>query len=507
MDPSASPNLQVSAVGFRSVMAVLALALATFALLSTAPTANAESDGPSVDIINGTVVPNSPTEWPFIVALLESPSNGATQFCGGSLIKANWVLTAAHCVHTPSGGRTVGGVLYGRKNLTGVGGQVLGVSDVFVHADYNPSVISNDIALIKLSSTPTIPTTITTATPSEDPAVGTTLDAAGWGATTADGSSYPLDLYEANINTVSNTSCAISWGPGLIFPTSLCGSASPSDTCFGDSGGPLVHNTVNGPRLVGIVSWGSDPCNQVSFPGVYSRVSGFQAWIAGFLGKSIAPTAAQVDFGALPVGAPATKQSINFTSTGEDPVTVGAAAITSGSDFSVVGGNCVGATLPSGSACQMEVAYSPTATGSRTGELTLTTDGSGSTTAKVALFGRTSGQPIADVQLALKMLRKSKPSKKRGKIRADMNVSYRVPPGTVPAAVCTGTVRLSLKIPGYRRAFVKGGQVLWGPSGCSTKLIFSLPKRAKGKRATATATLVNNVAARATTLTVKQKIR
>lgn len=507
MNPSASPKYQVSAVGLRSVLALLAAVLATFVLLSSASPASAESDGPSVDIINGTVVANSPTEWPFIVALLQNPSNGNTQYCGGSLIKSNWVLTAAHCVDTATGGLTPGGILFGRKNLTGVGGQVLGVAGVFIHSGYNPQVFSNDIALIKLSSTPTVPATVTTATPAEDPAIGATLDVAGWGATDPEGNSYPVDLYEGSVNAMSNSSCAISWGSGLIFPSSLCTSSSPSDSCFGDSGGPLVHNTVNGPRLVGIVSWGSDPCNQVSLPGVYTRVSSYQSWIAGFLGKSISPASAQTDFGSLETGAPAARRTISFTSTGEDPVTIGNAAIAAGANFSIVGGNCVGATLPSGSACQMEVAFTPSVFGTSMGELVLYTDGSGSTTTKVTLIGRTAGQRVADVNLKLKMLRKSKASKKRGKIRADMIVSYTVPVGSIPASVCSGTIRLSLKVPGYRRAFVKGGKVLWGTGGCSAKLIFSLPKKAKGKRATATATLSNNTSAQAKTLKVKQKIR
>ena len=57
------------------------------------------NNNPSPLIVGGK--PTTLSEWPFIVALIDKgqdPSNA--QFCGGSLIQENVVLTAAHCVYS-----------------------------------------------------------------------------------------------------------------------------------------------------------------------------------------------------------------------------------------------------------------------------------------------------------------------------------------------------------------------------------------------------------------------
>lgn len=69
--------------------------------------------------------------------------------CGGSIIAASWVLTAAHCVD----GNTASQItVYAGSNAKLAGTQVQTVSSITAHPNYNSATYVNDIALLQLSS-------------------------------------------------------------------------------------------------------------------------------------------------------------------------------------------------------------------------------------------------------------------------------------------------------------------------------------------------------------------
>src|ERR687890_743876 len=87
-------------------------------------------------IVGGTSVPNG--KYPFMAALLDKRRPGEAfdeQFCGGTLIDKDSVLTAAHCLVNPKPDKLQ--VVVGRTVLNQHRGQLRSVSRRFIHPRYN----------------------------------------------------------------------------------------------------------------------------------------------------------------------------------------------------------------------------------------------------------------------------------------------------------------------------------------------------------------------------------
>ena len=102
-------------------------------------------------VVRGANVPAG--DAPLVVALLAGASSSAEDwqrvFCGGSLLDARTVLTAAHCAaRIPNGGAEV---LAGRTNLLDAGGQRVRVLSVAIHPGFDAVTFRNDVAVLRLA--------------------------------------------------------------------------------------------------------------------------------------------------------------------------------------------------------------------------------------------------------------------------------------------------------------------------------------------------------------------
>uniref|UniRef100_A0A672J227 pancreatic elastase n=1 Tax=Salarias fasciatus TaxID=181472 RepID=A0A672J227_SALFA len=232
-------------------------------------------------VIGGEVA--SPNSWPWQVSLQFVSDGSYYLTCGGTLIRANWVLTAAHCVDTSRTWR----VLLGEHDLFSNSGreQELDVSQVFIHSNWNSDSLDSgyDIALLKLSSSATLNSYVQLGSlpPSGQILPNNNLCyITGWGLTST-GGSISAQLKQAYLPLVDYKTCSSSgWWGSTVKNTMVCGGGGAESGCNGDSGGPL-NCLYNGKYYVhGIASfvssWG---CNYPQKPTVFTRVSAYIDWI------------------------------------------------------------------------------------------------------------------------------------------------------------------------------------------------------------------------------------
>ncbi|XP_068121227.1 elastase-1-like [Hyperolius riggenbachi] len=221
--------------------------------------------------------------WPWQVSLQYRSGNSWYHTCGGTLIRANRVMTAAHCV-----GSYTYRVVLGEHSLSSNDGteQVISVSAIRVHSYWNGNSVANgyDIAVLHLASSATLNSYVKVASL---PAEGTILShnhnciISGWGRTST-GGSLPSILQQAPLPVVAHSTCSSSsyWG-STVKSTMVCAGGNGAQAgCNGDSGGPLNCVVNGGYQVHGVTSFvSSQGCNAYRKPTVFTRVSAYTSWI------------------------------------------------------------------------------------------------------------------------------------------------------------------------------------------------------------------------------------
>jgi Trypsin len=262
-------------------------------------------------IIGGQESSISQFPWQVFV-LLEGEGTAAS--CGGSIIDASHILTAAHCVDHE--GTTTP---YPAGDLL----VIAGASEVVVGVGVSPSTrqvrevkslradpyytvlpdIKDDVAVLELSSplelSPSLNTQAIALVPAgATPAPGTPLSVSGYGKEEgAEGPEHQPNgkLYSTALTAIGSDACRAS--VGVNSAVLLCAQSGSSSTCQGDSGGPLTEG--NPAVQVGIVDFGPKEC-PVGQPDGFSNLAAPE--VRAFVEGSEAPPVA-----ARPVSPPALK--------------------------------------------------------------------------------------------------------------------------------------------------------------------------------------------------------
>ncbi|XP_051892507.1 coagulation factor XI-like isoform X2 [Pristis pectinata] len=223
-----------------------------------------------------------PGEWPWQISIHIDQKDEFRHFCGGSIISDHWIITAAHCFERTEDLRKWR-IYAGITKLSDITNKITfhKIEKIIIHENYNSETMDCDIALLKLKQAIVFndyQMPICLPTSEEQVPLGSQCWITGWGK--AETGQISQILLKANVPVIDDERCRSVYLGSIITENMMCAGKDDGkvDRCKGDSGSPLACEHNGKWYLVGITSWGHG-CTQKEKPGIYTRLSKFQAWV------------------------------------------------------------------------------------------------------------------------------------------------------------------------------------------------------------------------------------
>ncbi|WP_350278414.1 serine protease [Kribbella sp. HUAS MG21] len=255
----------------RAALAAGALTVASLGAVALGGPASAAQapDGPKTRIVGGSLAHTADTPWAIQLSNSGSP-DPTGEWCGATLVKANKIVTAAHCAQEAAATYTA---IQGRDVLSDTSvGKESKISSIWVDPEYGKSP-AHDVAVMTLATPFEGVPTLALETDKAADAAGAGSVVYGWGETEGTG---PANTFQkVDVPVLGDAYCEKAYASeGYTADGEICAGYEEGgkDSCQGDSGGPLV---LNG-RLFGVVSWGVG-CADAGNPGVYAEVATYAA--------------------------------------------------------------------------------------------------------------------------------------------------------------------------------------------------------------------------------------
>ncbi|XP_026546093.1 acrosin-like [Notechis scutatus] len=243
-----------------------------------------------------------PGTWPWQVCFQIPSQLGYINACGGTLLSARWVLTAAHCFQLEdeiSWYRVVLGL--NRISQPGPDAQNRLIKRVINHKLYKNELnstdggIRHDISLVELTEPVRCNDYIQPAClPDKSTTISklTQCSISGWGTMEVKAQRRPDVMQEGVVKLIPFRTCSsLTWWNKRVRPENICAGHESGElsTCQGDSGGPLMCREERSERywVIGVTSWGPVRCSEARKPGVFTSTQLYVDWITATTKENI----------------------------------------------------------------------------------------------------------------------------------------------------------------------------------------------------------------------------